>query len=159
LSAAFGCPFEGRVDPEHVRALAEVVAEGADEVSLADTIGCAVPTQTEDLVATVREATGKPIRVHLHNSRSTGLANAVAALLGGATALDASTGGIGGCPFAPTATGNIATEDLVAMLEAMGVSTGVDVDVLLDTVGDVERMTGHPAPGMLSRTGTFPRSA
>jgi hydroxymethylglutaryl-CoA lyase len=159
LSAAFGCPFEGRVDPAHVRRLAEVVADQADEISLADTIGCAVPTQTEDLVAMVREATGKPVRVHLHNSRSSGLANAVAALLGGATALDASTGGIGGCPFAPTATGNVATEDLVAMLEGMGVSTGVDVGVLLDTVTDVERMIGHAAPGMLSRTGVFPRPA
>ncbi|MBI5087720.1 MAG: hydroxymethylglutaryl-CoA lyase [Actinobacteria bacterium] len=157
LSAAFGCPFEGRVKAAHVRAVAEMVAEGADEISLADTIGSAVPTQTEDLVSLVAAATGKPIRVHLHNSRSSGLANAVGALLGGATALDASTGGIGGCPFAPAATGNIATEDLVAMLDGMGVATGIDLEILLETVADVERMIGYTAPGMLGKAGIFPR--
>ncbi|HZX56088.1 MAG TPA: hydroxymethylglutaryl-CoA lyase [Ilumatobacteraceae bacterium] len=158
LSAAFGCPFEGEVPSARVLEIAKAVADaGADEISLADTIGAAVPTQTEDLVAAVAEATGVPMRVHLHNSRNTGLANAVAAIRGGAKALDASTGGIGGCPFAPGATGNIATEDLVHMLEHMGISTGANVDVLLQTVGLVERIVGHPVPGMLSKAGVFPR--
>lgn len=158
LTAAFGCPYEGRVDPDRVVALAQRVAEaGPFEISLADTIGSAVPNQTEDLVAAVIAATGLPVRCHLHNSRNTGLANAVAALLGGATALDASTGGLGGCPFAPGASGNIATEDLVHMLHGMGVSTGIDVALLLEAVEHVERVTGHASIGMLSRAGIFPR--
>jgi len=159
LSAAFGCPFEGRVDPARVVALATAAAEaGAVELSLADTIGCAVPTQVEDLVAAVIAATGVPLRIHLHNSRNTGLANAYGALLGGVTAIDASTGGIGGCPFAPGATGNIATEDLVHMLHAMGIETGIDLSLLLEAVALVERITGRPAPGMLSKAGIFPKT-
>jgi len=158
LSAAFGCPFEGEVPAERVIEIAKAVADaGADEIALADTIGAAVPNQTEDLVAAVAEATGVPLRVHLHNSRNTGLANAIAAIRGGAGALDASTGGIGGCPFAPGATGNIATEDLVHMLEHMGISTGANLDILLETVGFVERVVGHGVPGMLSKAGVFPR--
>ena len=156
LSAAFGCPFEGRVDPEHVVRLAERVAGTADEISLADTIGCAVPTQVEHLVASVRASTGRPLRMHLHDTRNAGVANAVAAITAGATALDASTGGIGGCPFAPGATGNVATEDLVWVLHGMGVSTGVDLPTLLDVIPHVERITGHPAPGRLSRSSIFP---
>src|SRR4051794_27706380 len=158
LSAAFGCPFEGEVPSARVLEIAKAVADaGADEISLADTIGAAVPTQTEDLVAAVAEATGVPMRVHLHNSRNTGLANAVAAIRGGAQALDASTGGIGGCPFAPGATGNIATEDLVHMLQGMGVSTGVDLDGLLDAVTTLEGIVGRTVPGMLSKAGVFPK--
>jgi hydroxymethylglutaryl-CoA lyase len=158
LSAAFGCPYEGVVEPDHVVNVAtDVAAAGVDELSLADTIGSAVPNQTEDLTAAVRTATGLPVRVHLHNSRNTGLANAVAALSGGATALDSSLGGIGGCPFAPGATGNVATEDLAHMLARMGVDTGLDVPALLDAVPLVEEITGHPAAGMLSRAGLFPR--
>ena len=158
LSAAFGCPFEGEVSMDRVLEIANQVADaGADEISLADTIGAAAPNQMEDLVAAVAEATGLPLRVHLHNSRNTGFANAVAAIRGGATALDASTGGIGGCPFAPKATGNIATEDLVHMLERMGISTGANVDVLLENVALVERTIGRTAPGMLSKAGVFPR--
>jgi len=160
LSASFGCPFEGEVPATRVVELARQVAEsGADEISLADTIGAAVPNQVEDLVAAVAEATGVPLRVHLHNSRNTGLANAVGAIRGGAKALDASTGGIGGCPFAPGATGNIATEDLVHMLEHMGVATGADVGMLLENVRLVERIIGHTAPGMLSKAGVFPRAS
>ena len=158
LSVAFGCPYEGRVDAERVVALARQVADaGPFEISLADTIGAAVPTQTEDLVAAVRAATGIPVRCHLHNSRNTGLANAVGALAGGASALDASTGGIGGCPFAPGASGNIATEDLVHMLHGMGVATGIDVALLLEAVQHVEAITGHSSIGMLSRAGAFPK--
>jgi hydroxymethylglutaryl-CoA lyase len=160
LSAAFGCPYEGAVDPARVVAIARQVAEaGADEISLADTIGCAVPNRTEELTAAVREATGLPVRVHLHNSRNTGLANAVAALAGGATALDSSLGGIGGCPFAPGATGNIATEDLAHMLAGMGIETGLDLAALLDGVSVVESITGRPAIGMLNRSGIFPKPA
>jgi len=118
-----------------------------------------VPNQVEDLVAAVAEATGVPLRVHLHNSRNTGLANAVGAIRGGAKALDASTGGIGGCPFAPGATGNIATEDLVHMLEHMGVATGADIGMLLENVRLVEQIIGHTAPGMLSKAGVFPRAS
>ncbi|MEO6126004.1 MAG: hydroxymethylglutaryl-CoA lyase [Ilumatobacteraceae bacterium] len=160
LSAAFGCPFEGRIDPAHVVRLArQAVEAGADELSLADTIGSAVPNHTEELVAAVVEATGVPIRVHLHNSRNTGLANAIGALRGGASMLDASTGGIGGCPFAPGATGNIATEDLVHMLDAMGIETGIDLGLLLDTVAHVDRIIGRPCPGMISKAGVFPRNS
>lgn len=159
LSAAFGCPYEGRVDAARVVTLARRVAEaGPFEISLADTIGAAVPTQTEDLVAAVIAATGLPVRCHLHNSRNTGLANAVGALAGGAAALDASTGGIGGCPFAPGASGNIATEDLVHMLHGMGVATGIDITLLLEAVQHVEHITEHPAAGMLNRAGPFPQS-
>jgi hydroxymethylglutaryl-CoA lyase len=158
LSAAFGCPYEGEVDPAYVVRLAtEVAASGVDEISLADTIGCAVPSQTEDLTAAVRAATHLPVRVHLHNSRNTGLANAVGALAGGATALDASLGGIGGCPFAPGATGNIATEDLAYMLGRMGVRTDLDLAALLDGVAVLEAITGHRSAGMMSRAGLFPR--
>ena len=159
LSAAFGCPYEGRVGAERVVTLARRVAEaGPFEISLADTIGAAVPTQTEDLVAAVIAATGLPVRCHFHNSRNTGLANAVGALAGGAAALDASTGGIGGCPFAPGASGNIATEDLVHMLHGMGVATGIDIALLLEAVHHVEHITEHPAVGMLNRAGPFPQS-
>src|SRR5262249_52876927 len=149
-----GCAYEGVVDSARVVGLAKAAADfGADEISLADTIGCAVPTQTEELVGATVDAVGVPVRVHLHNSRNTGLANAVAALAGGASALDASTGGIGGCPFAPGATGNIATEDLVHMLDRMGIATGVDVGRLLDAVAILERILGRTAPGMLSKAG------
>ena len=159
LSVALGCPYEGRVAADRVIELALRLAEGGpSEISLADTIGAAVPTQTEDLVAAVVAATGIPVRCHLHNSRNTGLANAIGALAGGAVALDASTGGIGGCPFAPGASGNIATEDLVHMLHGMGIATGIDVALLLDAVQHVEQITGHPSIGMLSRAGAFPRS-
>jgi hydroxymethylglutaryl-CoA lyase len=158
LSAAFGCPFEGRAEPRRVIELARDLAETADEISVADTIGAAVPTQVGDVVEGVRDATGLPVRVHLHNSRNAGSANAVAAVAAGAAALDASTGGIGGCPFAPGATGNVATEDVVWMLQTMGVDTGADVALLLEAVAVVERVIGRQAPGMLSRAGIFPRT-
>lgn len=159
LSAAFGCPYEGEVDPHRVVSLAKLAVEaGANEISLADTIGCAVPTQVSDLVAAVIAETHAPVRVHLHNSRNTGLANAVAAIGAGASALDASIGGIGGCPFAPGATGNIATEDLAAMLHRMGIATGLDLPALLEAVQLLESIVGRPTPGMLARAGIFPRA-
>ncbi len=160
LSAAFGCPYEGWVDPAHVRELARRVAgQGPCEIALADTIGSAVPPEVDALVRGVADDTGLPVRVHLHNSRNTGYANALAAVAGGASTLDASIGGIGGCPFAPGASGNIATEDLVHLLDRMGIPTGVALEPLLATSHWLEEVVGHPVPGQLGRTGPFPRVA
>lgn len=160
LSAAFGCPFEGVVAPAAVLAIADRVAESDPlEIALADTIGAAVPIEVDRLVRAVRARTGQRIRCHLHNSRNAGYANALAAIAAGAVALDASTGGIGGCPFAPGATGNIATEDLVFLLERSGIGTGIDLDALLRIVPLVEAAVGHPVPGQLSKAGRFPRPA
>ena len=154
ISVAFGCPFEGPVDPETVVDLAGRLAE-ADEVVLADTIGVATPKQVRALVERIR----KPVGAHLHNTRNTGFANAYAALEGGATTLDSSIGGLGGCPFAPKATGNIATEDLVYMLEGDGVETGVDLDALIAISEWLEGVLGRPLEGQLYRAGRFPASA
>jgi len=151
ISVAFGCPFEGRVDPETVVALAERL-RAADEVVLADTIGVATPGQVRALV----EQVGKPVGAHLHNTRNTGFANAYAALEGGATTLDSSIGGLGGCPFAPRATGNVATEDLVYMLEGDGVETGVDLGALIAISAWLESVLGRPLEGQLYRAGRFP---
>ena len=151
ISVAFGCPFEGRVDPETVVALAERL-RGADEVVLADTIGVATPGQVRTLV----ERVGKPVGAHLHNTRNTGFANAYAALEGGATTLDSSIGGLGGCPFAPRATGNVATEDLVYMLEGDGVETGIDLDALIGISEWLESILGRRLDGQLYRAGRFP---
>jgi hydroxymethylglutaryl-CoA lyase len=157
LGAAFGCPYEGVVDPATVGELARRVAEsGPFEIALADTIGSGVPPEVAGLVGDVARVTGLPVRVHLHNSRNTGFANAVAALSAGAATLDASIGGIGGCPFAPGATGNIATEDLVHLLDRMEVVTGVDLDALLDTARWLARALGHALPGQVARAGPFP---
>jgi hydroxymethylglutaryl-CoA lyase len=159
LSASFGCPFEGEVDPARVLDVATRAAEsGPFEIALADTIGAAVPNRVGELVQAVADATGVPIRCHFHNTRNTGLANAVAAIEAGAVTLDASLGGLGGCPFAPGATGNVPTEDLAEMLERMGVSTGIDVQALVDLVPWLESTVGHAVPGALSRAGRFPGS-
>jgi isopropylmalate/homocitrate/citramalate synthase len=156
LIVAFGCPFEGRVDPDHVLRLVEdVMKEPPDEVSLADTIGVAVPSQVSSLVAaTVR--LGAVVGGHFHNTRNTGLANAVAALEAGARTLDASLGGTGGCPFAPRATGNIPTEDLVYMLHGMGIASGIDLDQLVETSLWLGRQLGKELPAMLPKAGDFP---
>jgi hydroxymethylglutaryl-CoA lyase/(R)-citramalyl-CoA lyase len=155
LSVAFGCPFTGAVDPRDVVAAAHRAAEaGADELCLADTIGVAVPRQVRSLVAEVA-ALGKPVGVHLHNTRNTGYANALAAIDAGATLLDASVGGIGGCPFAPRATGNVATEDLAYLLRGEGVETGIDLDALIAVAGWLGGKLGHPLPGELHRAGDF----
>ncbi len=157
LSAAFGCPFEGAVDPGRVLELARrVTAAGPTELVLADTIGGAVPPEVDQLVRATAEATGLPVRVHLHNSRNTGYANAVAAVAAGATAVDASIGGIGGCPFAPGATGNLATEDLVHLLDRMAVGTGAALDPLLEASRWLAGVLGHPLPGLVAHTGPFP---
>ena len=158
LSAAFGCPYEGTVAPESVLRLARRAAEGGpNEIILADTIGCAVPTHVSDLVGAVASEVGLPVRCHFHNSRNTGLANAVAAIEAGAVALDASTGGLGGCPFAPGAAGNVPTEDLVYMLQGMGLDTGLDLDQLLAAAAFAQDAVGHPVAGMLMKAGRFPR--
>ena len=156
LSTAFGCPFEGKVDPGLVTDIAgRVVDAEPDAVLLADTIGVAVPRQVGALVADVARL-GIPVGVHLHNTRNTGYANAVAALSAGATLLDASLGGIGGCPFAPRATGNIATEDMVYLLEGEGIETGVDLDALLGVAIWLEGILGEELEGQVYRAGPFP---
>jgi hydroxymethylglutaryl-CoA lyase len=159
LSTAFGCPFEGEVAPERVLALAERVARGApDEIAVADTIGVAAPTQVSELIGRLRTTLpAVKLRAHFHNTRNTGLANAYAAADAGVQALDASCGGIGGCPFAPAATGNIPTEDLIYMLHRMGVETGVDLPALLDTSRWLQEALEHPVPGMLVKAGLFPK--
>jgi hydroxymethylglutaryl-CoA lyase len=157
LSAAFGCPYEGVVERRRVRELAlRVAGAGAVEVGLADTIGCAVPPEVGALVGEVSADTGLPVRVHLHNSRNTGYANAVAAVGAGAGALDASIGGIGGCPFAPGTSGNIASEDLVHLLDRMDIATGVKLEGLLDASRWLAEVLGHPLPGQVVRSGPFP---
>ncbi len=149
ISVAFGCPFEGRVDAGAVTALAERFS-GADELVLADTIGVATPKQVRSLIERV-VALGGTVGGHFHNTRNTGYANAVAALEGGATVLDASVGGLGGCPFAPRATGNIATEDLVYLLEGDGIATGVDLDALVAVSEWLEELLGRELPGQVYR--------
>jgi hydroxymethylglutaryl-CoA lyase/(R)-citramalyl-CoA lyase len=158
LSCCFGCPFDGVVDPavvsEHV---GRSGAAGADEILLADTIGAGTPPQATRLVGdALAAAPGVPIGLHLHNTRNTGYANAYAGLEAGATLLDASIGGLGGCPFAPRATGNIATEDLVYLLDGLGVDHGCDLDELIRVSTWLEGVLGHELPGLLHRAGRFP---
>ncbi len=150
ISVAFGCPFEGQVDPAVVAELAGKLR--ADELVLADTIGVATPLAVRSLVERVN-ALEKPVGFHGHNTRNTGYANALAALEGGATVLDASIGGLGGCPYAPRVTGNIATEDLVYLLEGEGVETGVDLEALIDVSRWLEGMLGRTLEGQVYRAG------
>jgi isopropylmalate/homocitrate/citramalate synthase len=155
LSVAFGCPFEGAVDPAHVLEVAErVAATRPDEIVLADTIGVGVPSQVDTLVRGVARL-GVPVGCHFHNTRNTGLANAVAAIGAGCTVLDASLGGTGGCPFAPRATGNIATEDLVYLLHGMGHETGIDLDALIRHAAWLGERLGKELPGQVHKAGTF----
>jgi isopropylmalate/homocitrate/citramalate synthase len=148
ISVAFGCPFEGKVDPGVVAELARGLAVA--ELVLADTIGVATPRQVRALVERMRAA-----GVHLHNTRNTGYANAVAALEAGATVFDASCGGLGGCPYAPRATGNIATEDLVYLFEGDGIETGIDLDALVETSAWLERVLGRRLEGQVYRAGAW----
>ena len=155
VSVAFGCPFEGPVDPQRVLAIGErLAATEADELVLADTIGVATPTQVTALVEGFVRL-GKPVGGHFHNTRNTGYANAYAALAAGAKALDASVGGLGGCPFAPKATGNVATEDLAYLLEGEGVETGVDLEALIGISEWLEKLLGRRLEGYLYRAGLF----
>jgi hydroxymethylglutaryl-CoA lyase/(R)-citramalyl-CoA lyase len=155
IGASFGCPFEGAVDPGRVLQLARrLAAAGTAEIVFADTIGVGVPRQVRRLVGEGL-GLGVPIGVHLHDTRNTGIANAWAAVEAGATVLDASVGGIGGCPFAPRATGNISTEDLVYLLHGEGVETGIDLDALVDVAEWLEGVLGRQLPGMVYRAGVF----
>lgn len=164
LTASFGCPYEGEVDVDRVASvLQRCIAVGGQEIALADSIGVAVPTDVRDRLAVARDlidaaGTGQRLRVHFHNTRNTGLANVVAAVEAGVEVVDASLGGIGGCPFAPGATGNVATEDVAFLLERMGYDTGLDLDALVETVGwmQSDALLGRPTPGALARAGVFP---
>jgi isopropylmalate/homocitrate/citramalate synthase len=156
ISVAFGCPFEGQVDEGRVLELAARIAEvRPDTLLLADTIGVAAPSQVHRLVERTVEL-GAPVGGHFHNTRNTGYANAVAALDAGAIVLDASVGGLGGCPFAPRATGNIATEDLVYLLHGDGIETGVDLDALVRVSEWLESILGRQLEGQVYRAGAFP---
>ncbi len=158
IGTAFGCPFEGEVEPARILELAEQVAAARpNEIVLADTIGVGTPGRVGRLVREVG-ALGPAVGVHLHNTRNTGLANAYAAVGEGASLLDASVGGIGGCPFAPRATGNIATEDLVYMLHREGIETGVDLEKLIGVATWLEGVLERQLEGQVYRAGTFPGS-
>jgi hydroxymethylglutaryl-CoA lyase len=158
IAVAFGCPFEGEVDPAEVVRIAEALAEaGPVEIALADTIGVGVPGQVAELFSQLRERLGDgiPLRAHFHDTRNTGIANAYAALGAGVATLDASIGGIGGCPFAPNATGNIATEDLVYMLDRSAVSHGLELSELISTAGWLEEVLAKAVPSSLLKAGGF----
>lgn len=160
LSASFGCPYSGEVPVERLVEVAQrVVEDPPDELALADSVGAAAPPEVRERIGAVRGRipAGVELRCHFHNTRNTGLANALAAVESGVRVLDSSLGGIGGCPFAPAATGNIPTEDLVYLLERSGHPTGVDLDALIETVGWLEGVLEHSTPGLLARAGTFPR--
>ena len=161
VSVAFGCPFEGELPVPRIVDLARRLAEADPvEIALADTIGVGVPAQVTDLVNRVREAVpGMALRCHFHNTRNTGLANAYAAVQAGVRTLDASLGGIGGCPFAPAATGNIPTEDLVYMLHRCGYATGVDLAAAIAAGRWLQQQLGRPVPGMLVKAGDFSAAA
>lgn len=158
VGASFGCPFEGEVPEDRLREVLGRVADGGpDELALADTIGVAVPTAITSRLALAAEVAGDvPLRLHLHDTRHTGVANAVAAHAAGVRTLDASIGGTGGCPFAPNATGNVATEDLVYLFDRMGVSTGLDLATTTATTAWLEERLGKRLPGALLRAGGFP---
>jgi hydroxymethylglutaryl-CoA lyase len=161
VSVAFGCPYEGEVPVSRVASVvSRAAAAGADEVAIADTIGVAVPSDVTARVAAARAVVGDvPLRAHFHNTRNTGLANAWAAYEAGVRVLDASLGGVGGCPFAPGATGNIPTEDLAYLLARSGVDTGLDLAALADVVPWIEDRLGKRVPGLLAKAGPFPTPA
>jgi len=158
ISAAFGCPFEGAVPPERVVRMAEAMAEaGAEEIALADTIGVGVPAQVSDLFGRVREAVGPdlPLRAHFHDTRGLGPANAWAAYEAGVATLDSSIGGLGGCPFAPGATGNVATEELLFLFDRSGVGTDVSLDAAVETNRWFQTVLGRPLSSKVGKTGRF----
>ena len=159
LSCVWGCPFDGEVSDGQVADLVGRIAElGVTEIALADTIGAGDPWAVTRKVEAARAAAPDAVlRLHFHDTRNTGLANAYAGIEAGVSVLDASVGGIGGCPFAPGATGNIATEDLVYMLERAGYSTGYDLDALIKTARWIGEKIGRPAPSALSRAGGWPK--
>jgi hydroxymethylglutaryl-CoA lyase len=161
IAASFGCPFEGEVAEDRVVAMAMKLAEaGPVEIALADTIGVANPAHVARLVARVRHAINPlPVRVHFHNTRNTGLANVWVAVAEGAATVDAALGGLGGCPFAPGAAGNVPTEDVVYMLERAGIGTGLDLDRLVAASGWLSDVMGRKLPGMVAQSPAFPAAA
>ena len=158
ISSAFGCPYEGEVKVGRVVELAKQVTEAEPaELGIADSIGVAVPDQVSELLGRVSEVIGDiPLRCHFHNTRNTGLANAQAAVVAGVTYLDASIGGIGGCPFAPAATGNIPTDDLLYMLDRSGIETGVSLEEIIEVSRWLEAELGRGVPALLPKAGGFP---
>ncbi len=158
IGTAWGCPFEGEVSTGQLTGLVERVADmGPQEIALADTIGVGVPTDVSRVVEAVSKVAGDiPLRCHFHNTRNTGVANAYAAVEAGVRILDSSCGGIGGCPFAPAATGNVATEDILYMLERMGYETGVSLEAIIETGHWLEGPLGTSMPAMVSKAGGFP---
>ncbi|MCH9027696.1 MAG: hydroxymethylglutaryl-CoA lyase [Proteobacteria bacterium] len=158
VSVAFGCPFEGEISEKHVLDIAQrVLEEDPDEIAIADSIGAGVPAQVASLVSKLKQMAGDiPVRCHFHNTRNTGLANAYVAIQSGADVIDASVGGMGGCPFAPHATGNIPTEDLVYMLHRSGFATGIDLEKLVETSEWLESKLGHSLPALIPKAGIFP---
>lgn len=161
ISSAFGCPYEGEIPQRRILDLVDQVMEGDPvELGIADSIGVAVPGEVTDLLGAIRERVpNTPIRGHFHNTRNTGIANAKAALDAGVTSLDASIGGIGGCPFAPAATGNIPTDDLLYMLDRSGVVTGVSLERIIEASEWLQQQLGRSTPAMLPKAGIFPQIA
>jgi hydroxymethylglutaryl-CoA lyase len=159
ISVAFGCPFDGEIAPSRVAEIArKVAAAGPREIAIADTIGVGVPNQVKAMMAAVKAAApGMPIRLHFHDTRNTAVANVWAGVEGGATTIDASIAGIGGCPFAPNATGNVATEDVQYMLQRSGVETGLKLEGLIETAKWLSVKMGRTLPGLVSRAGGFPK--
>ncbi len=161
IAASFGCPFEGEVADARVIEIAKRLADAWPvEIALADTIGVANPAHVSRLVEQVRDAVSPlPIRVHFHNTRNTGLANVWAAVMAGATVVDASLGGLGGCPFAPGAAGNVPSEDVVYMLERAGIETGMDLEKLIEASNWLSGVIGRKLPGMVAQSPPFPKAA
>lgn len=161
IACSFGCPYEGEVDPELIASIAEKILEGEPNIlGLADSVGVAVPNQVKKTFSLIKElAPNIPLRTHLHNTRNTGLANAAAAIEAGVTIIDASTGGIGGCPFAPKATGNIPMDDLLYMLDRSGIETGVNLKKIVSNSEWLEEKLEHSVPAMVPKAGIFPENA
>ncbi|MFK8080083.1 MAG: hydroxymethylglutaryl-CoA lyase [Granulosicoccus sp.] len=161
VAASFGCPFDGEVSLDHLLRLVEACMKSNPvEIGLADTIGVATPKDIHERVGAVRDAFPEAsIRLHLHDTRNTGIANAWAGIEAGVASLDSSMGGVGGCPFAPNATGNIATEDLLYLLDRSGVDTGVSLQGSIDTALWLEERLGKPSPGLLMKAGGFPNAS